>query len=78
MVNSQFFVLKKLKLKENSDNGSYFYGTQISIIFFNFKINFNFFLKKSLLQARAKRLVIIKSKVTFGPCSLALQPLLTL
>ena len=46
MVNSQFFVFKKLKLKENSNNGSFFYGIQLPIIFFNFKINYYFFIKK--------------------------------
>lgn len=38
MVNSHIFILKKLKLKEKSDNVSYFYETQLPIIFFNSKI----------------------------------------
>ena len=39
MINLHLFILKKLKLKEKSDNESYFYGTQLPIIFFKSKIN---------------------------------------
>ena len=59
MVNSHFFIFKKIKRTKKEDNGSYFYGTQLPIIFFNSKINLLIFLKKPLAsaEARAKRLV---------------------
>ena len=68
MENSHFFILKKLKWKEKSDNGSYFYGTQLPIIFFNSKINLIFSFKKPLtsVEAHAERLIYIKQKAENG------------